>query len=79
MKTMANLLVCEGCGADLKGVNGYVRCIGIEYSYDSPDHYDGISEYCCPDCGRREGRWTGKVLRDGESEPLFGKTRREAL
>lgn len=54
-----------------------IQPIGVEYSYDSKNHYDGLSEYLCPSCGRREGRWTGKVLGDGESEPPYGKA--EAL
>lgn len=50
----------------------YSRVIGVEYGYDSPERYDGVSEWRCPDCGRREGRWSGKVLQDDELEPRFG-------
>lgn len=63
-KTLADNF-CQGCGIP-------VAAIGCEYAYDSPERYDGISEYQCPECGRREGRWTGNVLQDGEVEPRFG-------
>jgi hypothetical protein len=45
---------------------------GAEYAYGDPNRYDGISEWVCLVCGRREGRWTGKELKDGEAEPRFG-------
>jgi len=63
-KTLADNF-CHGC-------NIPVNAIGAEYAYGSPERYDGISEYQCPECGRREGRWTGNVLQDGEAEPRFG-------
>lgn len=69
---------CKGCGADLiyeRGGTTYSRVIGVEYPYGSPERYDGVSEWQCPDCGRREGRWTGKVLEDGEIEKRFGDAR----
>jgi ssDNA-binding Zn-finger/Zn-ribbon topoisomerase 1 len=50
----------------------FSEVIGVEYTYTSPEHYDGVSEWLCPNCGRREGRWTGKVLADGEFEKRFG-------
>lgn len=34
--------------------------------------YNGVSEYFCPDCKIRIGRWSGKVLKDGEVETRFG-------
>ncbi len=46
----------------------FSRVIGVEYR----NGFDGVSEWCCPDCGRREGRWTGKVLVTGEMEPRYG-------
>lgn len=55
--------------------------IGVEYGYDSPDHYDGVSEWWCPDndgCGVRIGRWSGKRLVDGETEPRYGAPREDA-
>lgn len=51
---------------------GHKRIILVEYSWDSPDHYDGISEIHCRTCKKRYGRWSGKVLKKGETEPRFG-------
>ena len=62
---------CPGCGVNLAAPGGS-RVIGVQYSYDSPNHYDGVSEWRCPDCDLREGRWSGKILKDGESEPRYG-------
>ena len=42
--------------------------IEIEYAWDSPEHYDGASEYLCRKCRIRIGRWSGKRLADGEPE-----------
>lgn len=53
--------------------------IGVEYDYDHPEHYDGVSEWRCPRCSRREGRWTGRALTDGASEPRFGIEREAAI
>ena len=47
--------------------------IGVEYAYDSPNHYDGISEWLCLDCNIRIGRWSGKELGEGEEELKYGK------
>lgn len=46
--------------------------VGVEYAYNSPERYDGISEWKHLPCGRREGRWTGKELADGELEKRMG-------
>lgn len=48
--------------------------VGVEYSYGSPERYDGVSELRCMNesCGVRLGRWTGKRLAEGEAEPRFG-------
>lgn len=50
--------------------------IEVEYYYDTPYRYDGISEYLCDKdlggCGYREGRWTKKELKIGELEPPYG-------
>lgn len=65
-------------------VDGYcVRCdrtvmaIGVIYPDDhsegSPDGVGVVSEWQCPRCRRREGRWTGAVLTDGSSEPFEGE------
>lgn len=52
------------------------RC-GVEYTFDSPQHYDGVSEWVCltEDCSMenvRVGRRTGNWLEDGQVEPRFG-------
>ena len=44
----------------------------VEYAWNDPDHYDGVSEIDCRDCGKRYGRWSGKELAEGEKEPRFG-------
>ena len=49
--------------------------IEMEYPYDHPDHYDGISEKQCRKCGKRVGRWSGRVLAEGETEPRWGERR----
>jgi len=46
--------------------------IAIEYGYTHPERYDGISEERCTMCGTRYGRWSGKILKDGECEKRFG-------
>lgn len=46
--------------------------VGIQYSHRNPNHYDGVSEWHCMLCKARIGRWTGKILSDGEWEPRFG-------
>ena len=28
----------------------YSRLVGVEYAHDHPQHYDGVSEWMCPDC-----------------------------
>lgn len=58
---------CQACGAE-------VHVIGMEYT-DGPERYDGISEWVCTQCGRREGRWTGRVLQEGDVEPRYGGVR----
>lgn len=81
---------CSKCGTSLQGdaipahlAESYLpathwrREIGVEYGYDAPAgcHYDGVSEWRCPDCGYREGRWSGRELADGEFEPRYGAAR----
>lgn len=51
---------------------GHKRIIMVEYWYDNPYRYDGISEIECRTCKKRYGRWTGKVLKKGEYEPPYG-------
>lgn len=48
--------------------------IGVEYGYDSPDRYDGVSEWKCQQCEARFGRWTRKELAEGEAEKQYGGT-----
>lgn len=55
---------CPNCNSE--------NIIGCEYPYDDPMHYDGISEWRCGDCDTRVGRWTGKILEEGEGERPFG-------
>jgi hypothetical protein len=43
----------------------------VQYQGTSQD-YDGISEYKCTICGNRVGRWSGKILVDGELEKRWG-------
>ncbi len=50
---------CPKCGS--------TNIIGVEYAYDSPYYYDGVSEWQC-ECGYREGRFSGRELKDGEYE-----------
>lgn len=49
-----------------------------EYAYTSPEHYDGVSEWHCEDCGYRQGRWSGKELKEGEIEPRLGGKKGES-
>lgn len=76
----------EPAKKDAKLADGYcsacdrtVMVIGVEYSWDHPEHFDGVSEWRCPRCGRREGRFTGKVLTEGATEPRYGEEREEAI
>ena len=39
------------------------RIIGVEYPGGTKDHYDGVSEWRCPNCGIRVGRWSGTCSR----------------
>ena len=57
--------------SDLKEHCGQTM-IGVEYSWNSPGHYDGVSEWRCHKCGYRKGRWTGKELKGKDYEKRFG-------
>ncbi len=35
------------------------REVGIELSWDHPNHYDGVSYWQCPDCNATFNRFTG--------------------
>lgn len=66
--------VCPACGAELGDEDSKgTRVQGVEYAYESSERYDGVSEWVCPECGYREGRWTGAELRDGYVEPRHGR------
>ena len=56
---------CKKCGSS--------KVTMVEYSMDSPEYYDGISEIECQDCGARFGRWSKKELGPGEIEKKFGR------
>lgn len=57
---------CQKCGS--------TDIVCMEYAHDSPEHYDGISEIRCQSCNVRIGRWSGRVLADGEMEKRYGGT-----
>lgn len=44
---------------------------GVEYCL-TPQDFDGVSEWRCNKCQTRWGRWTGRILADGELEPRYG-------
>jgi hypothetical protein len=35
----------------------FSRLVGIEYTLDHPKHYDGVSEWMCPDCKHKWPRF----------------------
>lgn len=47
----------------------------VEYDRCHAEHYDGISEWVCANCGQRVGRWTKKILGPNECEPRCGRER----
>lgn len=47
----------------------------VEYDMMHPDHFDGVSEIVCQDCGVRIGRWTGKELDPDETEKRHGRSK----
>ena len=61
--SIKNSKKCKKCGSD--------KMLHIEYML-TPQDYDGISEFKCEDCGYRVGRWSGKELKDGYIERLYG-------
>lgn len=50
------------------------RKIGVQYAYPHPEMYDGVSEWVCGDCGRRVGRWSGRVLIGEDYELRYGRS-----
>lgn len=62
---MRNGDFCPECGPQNMG--------GLEYAYGSPERYDGVSEWVCPKCRLRIGRWSGRVLTGDMVEPRWGR------
>ncbi len=58
---------CKKCGSE--------NIIMVEYNMMHPDHYDGVSEIKCIDCGTRFGRWSGKELGHDETERRNGRSK----
>ncbi len=54
-------------------VNSKHNVVWVEYGWRSQNHYDGVSEIDCKDCKKRYGRWSKKVLAEGEEEPPYGR------
>lgn len=44
---------------------------GVQYVLTSQD-YDGVSEWVCPKCRARVGRWSGLSLSEGQLEGRYG-------
>lgn len=57
-------------------VCGKLFDFGLEYAYGSPARYDGVSEWQCIE-GHRWGRWSGRVLYDGDVEWPHGIERKK--
>jgi len=45
----------------------------VEYGYPHPESWDGVSEIKCLECGKRVGRWSGRVLEGDDYENRFGR------
>ena len=58
---------CNDCGEYM---------CGVQYR-GTPEDHEGVSEWQCPKCKRRVGRWTGNVLEQGECEPRYGRKKEE--
>lgn len=56
---------CPKCGKSFS--------LYVEYAYGSIERYDGVSERVCKPCDIRVGRWSGKILKDGEVEVRYGE------
>lgn len=59
-------MICSKCSSK--------NVVLVEYDGMHPEHYDGVSEIDCRDCGARIGRWSGKELGEGEVENRGGRT-----
>jgi hypothetical protein len=53
------------------GCEAHPEIIGMQYRF-TPEDYDGVSEWQCGKCGQRWGRWTKKILAEGELERRYG-------
>lgn len=56
---------CRNCAS--------ANVVGVEYYWDHPDYYDGVSEWRCMDCEHRVGRWTNNTLKGDATEPKHGR------
>lgn len=63
---------CPNCKISWEG--NEVNVMMVEYPPGHKERYDGISEYVCFSCRARVGRWTGKVLEEGEYEKRLGRS-----
>lgn len=50
-----------------------VNVVGVEYPWNHPQRYDGVSEWRCTECGARIGRWSGAVLEPEQVEARPGR------
>jgi rubredoxin len=48
----------------------FSRLIGVEYAYNHPARCDGVSEYRCPDCGARWGRFSSVKLEKNQFDTI---------
>lgn len=47
---------------------------GVQYAYNEPEAYDGVSEWICEHgCGVRIGRWSKRALAPDEIEGRYGR------
>lgn len=63
------------CGCTIVAFDGTEQpsITAVEYSWETPERYDGTSEFRCNKCDRRWGRWSGKELGDGQYEKPYGR------
>lgn len=62
---MSDIINWHDTGCPKCGSKNY---FGVEYSYDDPKHYDGVSEWQCGPCNFRQGRFSGKELTGTDQE-----------
>ena len=61
---MSSEWFCPVCGSQAR--------TGVQYRLSTED-YDGVSEWRCNGCTQRTGRWSRRVLQDGEIEGRYGR------